>query len=73
MCKFLHKLHLDLLDLQKSLPLIHEKMINLFMEVTNLQFCLKIDPIIMFGLQTVPGLLAILTHHNDGSLNGGET
>jgi hypothetical protein len=36
MSKFLHQLHLDLLDFQKPLPLIHKKVIHFLMQMTNL-------------------------------------
>ena len=38
------------------------------MEMTNLQLCFKIYATVMFGSKSILRLLAVLTHHNNGSL-----
>ncbi len=71
--RFSHDLHLDLLDLQQPLPLVAEQVVDFFVEVPDFQFRLQVDQVIVLGTQTVLGLLPVLAHHDDGSLQGGDT
>ena len=70
--QFLKKIHLHLLDIHKPLPLIHEEMVYLFVEVANFQFRLEIDTIVVLGLQPIFGFLTVLAHHDDRSLDRGQ-
>ena len=47
MCKLFHELHLDLLNLHQALPLIHEKMVDLLVQMADLQFGLEVNAIIL--------------------------
>lgn len=42
------------------------------MQMPDLEFRLQIDTIVVLRTQSVFCLLAILTHHDDGGLNGGK-
>lgn len=51
---------------------MHQQMVYLLVQLTNFDFCLQVDLIIVFGPQAVFSLLAVLAHHDNWRLNGGE-
>src|SRR5262245_26899041 len=67
--QLLHQVGLDLLDLQKSLPVVLEELIELPVQLPDLQLGLEVHLVIVLGPHPVPRLLPVLTHHDDGRLN----
>jgi hypothetical protein len=70
--KIFHQLDLDFLDLQKSLSLVNEEMINFPVQLVNLHFCVEVYLVIMFGIHPVSFFLTVLAHDNDRSLYCGQ-
>lgn len=70
--EFFEQLDLDLLNLEEALVLLPEEVIDFFVEVPDLELGFKVHFVIVLGLETVAGLRAVLTHHDDGCLDGGE-
>ena len=68
----LHDLKLNLLDFRQPLPLPRQDVVDFFMQVPDLEFGLQIDPVIVFGTQTIFRFLSLLAHHDDRRLNGGK-
>lgn len=69
---FLQKFDLEFLDLGQAFPLPHDQVIDLLVQMPNLEFRLRIDLIVVEGTQPVLRLLALLAHHDDWGLDGGQ-
>ena len=71
--EFFQQFDLDLLNLEQSIVLSSQKVIDLFVQVPDFEFGFEVDLVIVFRAQTVTGFGAVLAHHDDGRLNRGET
>lgn len=68
----LHDVHLQLLHFGETLPLLRNHMVDFIVEVSDLEFCLQVDAIILGSALPIARLLSALAHHNDRSLHGGQ-
>ena len=71
--KFFEQLDLDLLNLKQPIVLPPQEVIEFFVQMPDFQLGFQIHFVIVFRAQTIARLGAVLTHHNDGRLNGCET
>ena len=70
---FFEELDLDLLDLEQTIVLLAQKVIDFFVKMPDFQFGFEIHFVIVFRSQPVTRLGPVLTHHDDRRLERGET
>lgn len=73
MGELLEQLDLDLLNLEEAVVLLPEQMIEFFVQVPDLQFRFQINFVVIIGMETIMRCGPVLTHHDDGRLERGET
>src|SRR5439155_3148389 len=70
---FFEQLDLDLLNLEQTIVLPPQEMVDFFVQMPDLELGVEIDFVIVLRAQTIAQLGAILTHHDHRRLDGGET
>jgi hypothetical protein len=63
------QLELEFLDLHQALPLVRQQVIDFFVQVPDLQFCLEVDLVVVLRANPVLRLLAVLAHHDHRRLD----
>ncbi len=64
---------MQLLKREEALGLLLEEEVHFFVEVSDFELGLEVHFVVVLAAGAVLGLLAVLTHHDYGGLNRGET
>jgi len=70
---FFQQFDLDLLDLEQTVVLPAQQMIDLFVQMPDLELGFQIDFVIVLRAQPIARFGSVLTHHDNRRLDSGET
>ena len=72
MADFFQQFDLDLLNLEQTVVLPAQQMIDLFVQMPDLELGFQIDFVIVLRAQPIARFGPVLTHHDDRCLDSGE-